>query len=131
MGHSADGFSLAQITWANQIGLEARPARAGSPRPKLGTPWRATAEPPKFDSLLAASGVGMAARATRRGGGPIGGALRRRAHQTVAPHGGVLRQRRAGDGRRDQWSRGGAEVVGEGLHFGEELMKSAVGAVRG
>jgi hypothetical protein len=64
MGHSANGFGLAQITWASQIGLEARPARAGSPRPKQGTPWRATVEPPKSGSLPAASGVGMAARAT-------------------------------------------------------------------
>jgi hypothetical protein len=53
------------------------------------------------------------------------------AHHTVAPHGSVLGQRRAGDGRRDQWSRDGVGVVGEGLHFGEELVKSAVGAVRG
>jgi hypothetical protein len=37
MGHSADGFGLAQITWASQIGLEARPARAGNPRPKQGS----------------------------------------------------------------------------------------------
>jgi hypothetical protein len=37
MGHSADGFGLAQITWASQIGLEARPAQAGSPRPKQGS----------------------------------------------------------------------------------------------
>jgi hypothetical protein len=37
MGHSADGFVLAQITWAGQIGLEAWPARAGSPRPKQGS----------------------------------------------------------------------------------------------
>jgi hypothetical protein len=91
------------------------------------------AEPPKSGSLPAASGVGVAPRATRRGGGPIGGASRRRggAHQTVAPHGGVLGQRRADNKRRDRWSRGGAGVVGEGLHFSEELVKSAVGAVRG
>jgi hypothetical protein len=37
MGHSADGFGRAQFTWASQIGLEARPARAGSPRPKQGS----------------------------------------------------------------------------------------------
>jgi hypothetical protein len=49
----------------------------------------------------------------------------------MAPHGGVLGQRRAGIRRRDRWSRGGAGVVGEGLHFGEELVKSAVGAVCG
>jgi hypothetical protein len=89
MGHSADGFGLAQITWASQIGLEARPARAGSPRPKQGTPWRATAEPPKSGSLPAASGVGMVARATRRGGGPIGGASRRRG----SPESGSPRRR--------------------------------------
>jgi hypothetical protein len=49
----------------------------------------------------------------------------------VAPHDGVLGQRRAGDGRRDQWSRDSAGVVGEGLHFGEELVKLAMGVVRG
>jgi hypothetical protein len=32
----ADGFGLAQITWATQIGLEAWPARPGSQRPKQG-----------------------------------------------------------------------------------------------
>jgi hypothetical protein len=37
MGHSADGFGLAQITWASQIGLEARPAQAGNPQPKQGS----------------------------------------------------------------------------------------------
>jgi hypothetical protein len=37
MGHSADGFGLVQTTWASQIGIEARPARAGSPCLKQGS----------------------------------------------------------------------------------------------
>jgi hypothetical protein len=80
-------------------------------RQRVGSGWR----------LGLLGEVGDLLEAHREGG----------AHQTVAPHDGVLGQRRAGDGRRDRWLRGGARVVGEGLHFGEELVKSAVGAVRG
>jgi hypothetical protein len=52
MGHSADGFGLAQITWASQIGLEARPAWAGSPRPKHGMKEAHRMAPPRWRALV-------------------------------------------------------------------------------
>jgi hypothetical protein len=101
MGHSPDGFGLVQTTWASQIGIEARPARAGSPRPKQGSSEMGHEEVGKS---VGDHHGGVGARFEGRG--------RRATHRSSAPHGGAVGG--GGSPVRGRWSGRGRSLCGRG-----------------
>jgi hypothetical protein len=113
MGHSADGFGLAQIIWASQIGLEARSARAGSPRPKQESSLpMARCATVAVDSGRWRNGQAGKPAGDHHGGvgGRFEGRGRRGAHRSSAPHGGAVGG--GGSPVRGRWSGPGRSLCG-------------------